>query len=427
MLYERWSAVAASRRNEIALRDFASGRTWTFGELRAAAEARVGSADAIVFPQGNTPEFVLTLLAAWRGGRIVCPVEAGQSEPAIPTPPVPIIHLKITSATTGPARCIGFTAAQLAADAANIVATMGLRPEWPNLGVLSLAHSYGFSNLVLPLLLHGIPLILAGPPLPEVVRRAAEQESGITLAAVPALWRTWHEAGVIPGNIKRAISAGASLPLGLEQAALDEHGLKIHNFYGSSECGGIAYDASETARTDSAAVGTAMQNVSLNVGDNGCLVVQSQAVGESYWPRGDSALGQGQFQTSDVAELINGTVFLRGRSGDQINVAGRKLDPAAIENALQLHPAVVSCLAFGVPDSADVRGEIIVLCYEAKSKVTTNELRQFLMQRIPAWQLPREWCAVESLSPNQRGKLSRAEWRKWFLEQRAGSSTRTEV
>jgi long-chain acyl-CoA synthetase len=421
MLYERWSAVAAGRRDEIALRDFPSGRTWTFGELHAAAEARVGSRDAIAFPQGNTPEFVLTLLAAWREGRIVCPLEAGQPEPCIPTPPAPIIHLKTTSATTGPARCIGFTAAQLAADAANIVATMGLRPEWPNLGVISLAHSYGFSNLALPLLLQGIPLLLAGSPLPEVVRRAAEQESGITLAAVPALWRTWHETNAIPRNVRLAISAGAPLPLALELAALDEHGLKIHNFYGSSECGGIAYDASETARTDPAAVGTSMKNVSLSVGANGCLVVQSGAVGESYWPRADPALGKGQFQTSDVAELTNGTVFLRGRSGDQINVAGRKLDPAAIENALQQHSAVASCLAFGVPDSAEARGEIIVLCYEAKAKVTTHELRQFLIERIPAWQLPREWCAVESLSPNQRGKLSRAEWRKWYLGQRGGS------
>lgn len=421
MLYERWQAIAASRREEIALRDLPSGRAWTFGELHAAAEAFVLPPGELVFPQGNTPEFVLTLLAAWRGGRVVCPLEAGQAKPSIPLPPAPIVHLKTTSATTGAARCIAFTAAQLAADAANIVATMGLRPDWPNVGVISLAHSYGFSNLVLPLLLHGIPLILAGAPLPEIVRCAAASESAVTLAAVPALWRTWHEAGAIPGNVKLAISAGAPLPLALEQAVLRQRGLKIHNFYGSSECGGIAYDASETARTDAAAVGTAMQNVTLSIGDNGCLMVQSDAVGETYWPTPNAAVSSGHFQTSDLAELAEGTVFLRGRLGDQINVAGRKLDPSLIENALQQHPAVVDCLAFGVPDSSDARGEVIVICYTTKSPVTVNELRQFLLERLESWQLPREWCAVESLSPNQRGKLSRAEWRKWFLEQRAGS------
>src|SRR5204863_4900590 len=113
--------------------------------------------------------------------------------------------------TTGVPRLVAFTAPQLMADAGNIVQTMGLRPDWPNLGVISLAHSYGFSNLVLPLLLHGIPLLLLDSPLPEAVRRSAELHPAITLAAVPALWRAWHEASAIPANVRLAISAGAPL------------------------------------------------------------------------------------------------------------------------------------------------------------------------------------------------------------------------
>ena len=108
---------------------------------------------------------------------------------------MPCRHLNITSATTGAPRTIAFTGEQLAADADNIVATMGLRPDWPNLGAISLAHSYGFSNLVLPLLLHGIPLFLPPSPLPEVLRIAAPDAPDLTLAGVPALWRAWHEAG----------------------------------------------------------------------------------------------------------------------------------------------------------------------------------------------------------------------------------------
>lgn len=370
----------------------------------------------LVFPQGNSPEFILTLLAAWRTGRVVCPLEPGQSAPVLPLPPAPVVHLKTTSATTGNARCIAFTDGQLAADAGNIVATMGLRPEWPNLGVISLAHSYGFSNLVLPLLLHGIPLILAGPPLPEIVRRAAQNASEVTLAAVPALWRMWHEAGAIPPNVRLAISAGAPLSATLEQAVLHGCSLKIHNFYGSSECGGIAYDATDFARTDSDRVGTAMKNVELNVTTDGCLTVSGSAVGEGYWPINELTLGAGQFQTGDVAELVEGGVFLRGRVGDQINVAGRKLDPAMIENALLQHPAVTACLAFGVPDDANARGELIVMCYEVKTPVSNADLRQFLLERLSAWQLPREWCPVDLLATNPRGKLSRADWRKWYLE-----------
>ena len=117
-------------------------------------------------------------------------------------------------------RAVAFTGEQLAADAENIVATMGLRPDWPNLGVISPAYSYGFSSLVLPLLLHGIPLYLVPSPLPVALRCAAHADWNLTVAGVPALWHAWHKAGAILSNVRLAISAGAPLPLTLEQRRL---------------------------------------------------------------------------------------------------------------------------------------------------------------------------------------------------------------
>ncbi|HYG33396.1 MAG TPA: class I adenylate-forming enzyme family protein, partial [Clostridia bacterium] len=258
MLYDRWLHVANSRPHQIALRDLASGRVWTFRELTAEAQSAASGGQPIAFPQGNSAEFVISVLRAWHSGQVICPLEPGQTPPRIlGNVPNGIAHLKTTSATTGVSRLVAFTAEQMMADAENIVATMGLRPDWPNLGVISLAHSYGFSNLVTPLLLNGIPLILAGAAFPEAVRRAAGAEKQVTLAAVPALWQTWLDAGAIPENVCLAISAGAPLPLMLEKAIFSRHGIKVHNFYGSSECGGIAYDATETPRVDGSCVGAA--------------------------------------------------------------------------------------------------------------------------------------------------------------------------
>lgn len=417
MLYERWCQIAAAHRNDLALRDVASGRRWTFDELRAASEARPRGDAAFVFPQGHSPEFILDLLAAWRNGKVVCPLELGQSPPQVPLPPAPCVHLKTTSATTGAPRLVAFTAAQLAADAGNIVATMGLRTDWPNLGVISMAHSYGFSNLVLPLLLHGIPLVLVPSPLPEVVKRAAANEPAVTLAAVPALWRAWHDADAIPGNIRLAISAGAPLQLGLEQSVFEKTGLKIHNFYGSTECGGIAYDDSDAPRGEEGLAGRPMVNVTLTVENEGCLAVRGDNVAETYWPERDPALGDGRFQTRDLAELREGKVFLWGRAGDSINVAGRKVSPETIEQALRLHPAVRNCLVFGVPSGEADRFEKIVACVEARPSVQSGELRQFALARLPAWQVPRDWWFVDSLAANQRGKISRAEWRERFIRE----------
>jgi len=418
MLYERWRQIARERGDALALRELVSGRQWSFAELAVLAEGASGGAGPMVYPQGHSAEFILALLRAWRGNIVVCPLEADQEPPRVQPPSPPCCHLKTTSATAGLPRGVAFRAEQLAADAENIIATMGLTPERPNLGVISLAHSYGFSNLVLPLLLHGVPLVLAPSPLPEVVRRAAEGCPSLTLAGVPALWRAWHEAGAIPPSVRLAISAGAPLPVTLERAVFASTGVKIHNFYGSSECGGIAYDSTATPRADDACVGAAMRNVELDLNADACLRVRSGAVGESYWPDADETLAGGCFQTSDIAELRGGLVYLRGRSSDQINVAGRKVSPATIERALREHGAVSECLVFGVPSSDADRTEVIVACVAANGPNDGERLKQFLLDKLPGWQVPREWWFVESLSANPRGKLSRAEWRRKFLERR---------
>ncbi len=441
MLFNLWSEIARHHASEPALWDLTAGRRWSFRDLAEAAERsgpvtqpmvhptfrslteqglreRSGPVtQPMVHPQGNGAEFILTVLRAWRDGVVVCPLEPYQTPPPIPQPPDGCKHLKLTSATSGAARMIAFTEEQLAADAINIVQTMGLRPEWPNLGAISMAHSYGFSNLVLPLLLHGIPLILAPSALPEMVRRAAADHPFVTLAGVPALWRAWHESGAIPANVALAISAGAPLSIELERAVHSGCGLKIHNFYGSSECGGIAYDDTTTPRVEEGLVGRAMRNVDLSLTNQGCLEVRSRAVGETYCPEMNESLGNGRFQTSDLAEFHNGALYLRGRLGDLINVAGRKVSPGAIEQVLRGHPAVKECLVFGAPDVQGERTDRIVACVVANGSGLANAepLRQFLLRSLPAWQMPRDWWFVDSLSPNSRGKISRAEWRQRYI------------
>ena len=304
------------------------------------------------------------------------------------------------------------------ADARNIVSTMGLRPDWPNVGIISLAHSYGFSNLVLPLLLHGIPLIIASATLPEALRRAAGSARAITLPAVPALWRAWHDAKAIPQNVHLAISAGAPLPLALEHAVFSQSGLKLHNFYGSSECGGIAYDSSLEPRSDSACIGGPMHNVELAIGEDGCLEVRGDAVATTYWPQASPSLGGGVFRTTDLVEMQDGLVYFRGRASDRINVAGRKVSPETIERALAAHPHVGECVAFGVPSADSGRGETIVACVSPRGEITTEALKQYAMTHLPAWQVPRDWWLLDSLEANPRGKISRSEMRKAYLQSR---------
>lgn len=416
MLYNRWQSTAEANAQRLALLDVPSGRRWTFAELRAEGEEGVARPHRFSHPEGMGPEFLIEVVSAWRSGCVVVPLEAGQCRPALQGEvPSGVVHLKTTSATTRAPRMIAFTGPQLAADAGNIMSTMGLRQEWPNVAAISLAHSYGFSNLVLPLLLHGVPLVLAGSGLPESVREALRTVSEATLAGVPALWRTWLEAGVLSERIKLAISAGAPLTLQLEQAIWEATGIKVHNFYGSSECGGIAYDRTNEPRVQGTVVGTPMDNVRITTQPDGSLAVRGEAVGWGYWPEPDARLESGMYRTGDLGEIRDGQVHLLGRASDQINVAGRKVAPEAVERQLSTHPNVEDCLVFGVPDGG-ARNEMVVACVVAEESTDAGALRQYLGQHLPPWQLPREWWFVESLTVNQRGKLSRADWRQRYLE-----------
>ncbi len=419
MLYEAWRETARRHPNELALVDLNSRRRWTFSQLAADTERGSGHGP-IISPKGNTAQFVFDVLRAWRTKRIVCPLENDQPAPSFTEFPAGCVHLKATSGSTGVPQWIAFKPEQLQADAANIMAAMGLRPDWPNLGVISLAHSYGFSNLILPLLLHGIPLILSSSRLPETIRQVSAEFNHLTIPAVPALWRAWHEADAITPAIKLAISAGAPLPSALERAIFDRQKIKVHNFYGASECGGIAYDNSTEPRQHDEDVGSPMPGVTVDLNADGCLHVRSKAVGDTYWPAPNAALCDGRFQSADGAEIINNHILLRGRQSDIINLAGQKVAPETIERALRQHPAVRECVVFAVPDKDALRSDAIVACVVASTPVEAETLKQFLLHTAPSWQLPRHWWFIPSLTDPSRGKISRAKWRKRFLAEFKG-------
>jgi long-chain acyl-CoA synthetase len=215
--------------------------------------------------------------------------------------------------------------------------------------------------------------------------------------------------------VRLAISAGAPLPVSLERDVFQRFGVKVHNFYGATECGGIAYDMTALPREDAACIGAPMRNVSLSINTCDCLEVRGRNVGETYWPEPAPALSSGVYVTTDLAELKDGLVFLRGRASDVINVAGRKISPEQIERILATHPSVRECLVFGVSSADMQRGETVVACVVRRNGTTAEELRRFVLARAESWQAPREFWFVESLETNARGKLSRTEWRERFI------------
>ena len=192
--------------------------------------------------------------------------------------------LKLTSGTTAEPRAIRFTAAQLLADCDNICDTMGLREDDRNYGAISFAHSYGFSNLITPLLCRGIPLVAASDVMPRALIDGLASSGATVFPGVPAIFRALAE---LPG-------AGNAFACAFRLARRSRRrwpgdfwktgDCKIHSFYGASECGGICYDLSEAPDVPPGYVGPPLKNVAVRMEDEGPSQVQvrGRAVGAGY-------------------------------------------------------------------------------------------------------------------------------------------------
>ena len=204
-LLAAWAETIARRGPEGAVFNTRAEVSRTFSEIDVEAE-QVGRtldfepASVLAIQIGNHPAWPATLLACLRRQLVVLPLEtsmtAQEREAALGVchaaglvtadcaGEVEMIRmtglrvewgrnppslLKLTSGTTAAPRAIRFRSEQLLADCNQICDTMGITDGDLNFGVIPISHSYGFSNLLTPLLTRGVPLILSHDKMPRAV------------------------------------------------------------------------------------------------------------------------------------------------------------------------------------------------------------------------------------------------------------------
>lgn len=392
MLFEKWSEVVARSGDRVAVWHVGTGVRVTFKELDEQAERYVQEGD-LWRADGDKPEFFATLIAAWKHGKpvvlmedhrhVLRPIEGGV--------PGGAALIKQTCGASGLERSLFFGEDEVWAEARRNIDGLGLVAERPGLAAISLAHSYGFGCLVLPLLLGGIPLHIVPAPLPMFMETALGKEEEVFLPGVPAIWKTWWKTGVTGhGAIGLALSAGAPLSREMEKAVLEESGLKIHNFYGTSETGAVAFDDSDGPRKSKGELGALLPGVKAMIADDGGLLIESdsRATGADrlLW---DDEFEEQFYRTTDEAEMEDGRLRLMGSTGGAINVAGRKVSPARIERMLLKVPGVEKVTVWKSASPDYERFE------EIHVTVVTNEekkvLREALRESLESWELPRHW------------------------------------
>ncbi|MBV9496707.1 MAG: acyl--CoA ligase [Acidobacteria bacterium] len=442
-MLQRFLQLAEAGPEFPALIDADSGRISTRSALLARAEelaseltaAGLNAGDLLGIQLPNSVDFVAAFLAVLMLRLIAVPIDRdapstevgtilshfairgflyrnGLSTRAVQRPQLPAGTrlIKLTSGSTGMPKGIVTSEANLAADCENICGTMGIRPEDRNLGAIPMSHSYGFSNLVTPLLMQGTAIVVSNDYLPQSLLDLANRHRCTVVPAIPMVFD--HLATVAKGELRTVrtfLSAGAPLPATTSRRFRERFGIPIHTFYGCSECGGITYDRVGAA-VERGTAGGAINGVELTLDPKTQrLTVRSGSVALGYLHDAETfqPFEAGEFQTDDLVEIdANGEIVLTGRAGDLINTAGKKVNPREVEAVILQLEGVRQAKVYGEP--AGARGEVVAAAIVASPDVTREQVRQFCRERLSLHKVPRIVKLIESIPVDERGKVKRA-------------------
>ena len=436
-MLERYLTLAAACPDAAALIDSATGAVTTRAALLDRAEeiaarfegAGLRDGDVVAVRLPNSVDFVAAFLAALKLRLVFAPIDrdAHDSEVAaivdrfgiratldvghgcaVPNPGVrhgaavpykgkgDARLLKLTSGSSGASKAIFWSEAHIAADCLAICVTMGIAPDDINLGAIPFSHSYGFSNLVTPLLTQGTAVVFSNDYLPLSLIELANRHRCTVAPLIPMVF---DHLAALPSNdgrfesVRTFVSAGAPLQASTSRRFRERYGIPIHSFYGCSEVGGITYDR-EGAAAERGTVGAPLDGVSVGVDAAQRLTVRSGSF-------------DGLFTADDLAAIdAHGEVILTGRVGDLINTAGKKVNPREVEEVILQIDGVHQAKVYGKP--AGARGEVVAAAIVADPGVTRELVREHCRARLSPHKVPRVVKMIERIPVDERGKVKRA-------------------
>lgn len=448
-LLAAWNETLARRSCAMAISDTQGEVVRTFAQIAAEAERveaklfdGLAAGSVIAIQIGNHPAWPACLLACLRRRLIALPLERAMAElerdtalricraAAVVTADArgeigltkrttesvawgghPPVLLKLTSGTTAAPRAIRFRSGQLLADCNQICETMGIGAGDLNFGVIPISHSYGFSNLLTPLITRGVPLVLSRDRMPRALLDDLARTRATVFAGMPIFYQALAEMDSVPllPELGLCISAGAPLPLAEAEKFRAKFDRPIHSFYGSSECGGICYDR-EAQLLEPGFVGEALHGVQIELlepeASASRICVRSAAAGDGYFPEPDEEkLGSGRFVPDDLVSASERGFRIVGRVSDLINVAGKKVNPAEVEAVLLAFSGVREAVVFG--RSSTLRNEEVVACVVGEAHLAELPLLEFCRRRLNGWQVPKQIFFLERIPVTERGKISR--------------------
>ncbi|MFE2736516.1 long-chain fatty acid--CoA ligase [Streptomyces sp. NPDC059349] len=327
-----------------------------------------------------------------------------------------------TSGTTGTPKGAELTHRNLVSNALTSARTLlCVGPDDVLFGGLPLFHAFGQTCALNTAITAGACLTLLprfdSATAVEILRR----DEVTVFLGVPTMYTALLQSGVGPAlpRLRLGVSGGSALPVELLHAAERELGVTVLEGYGLSETSPVACFNPPDRPRKPGSIGLPVRGVELRLvaeggrvvgpGEVGELAIRGENVMKGYWNRPDAtarAFQEGWFHSGDLARVDDdGYYFIVDRKKDLVIRGGYNVYPREIEEVLYRHPDVAEAAVIGVPDPA--RGEEVaaVVVLRPGARITTDELRDYVRQRVAAYKYPRIVRFVDELPKGATGKI----------------------
>ena len=282
---------------------------------------------------------------------------------------------------------------------------------------------------------------LQAEPLVRFIRESRPTVSG----AVPTVWNDVlsyldsHE-GVKLDSLRLILCGGSAVPVSLQQALQERHGLLVRQAWGMTETSPVASAGyppvgaeGEAEWTYRGSQGRVLCGVEGRiVADDGSiqpwdgtsvgeLEVRGPWVTAGYYnsddPEVDQKFDDGWLRTGDVGTIDElGYIRLSDRAKDVIKSGGEWISSVDLENALMAHEDVVEAAVIGVPDEKWQERPMASVVVREGATLTPAQLREFLGERFAKWQLPEAFAFIDEVPRTSVGKFDKKVLRKWYAD-----------
>ena len=206
---------------------------------------------------------------------------------------------------------------------------------------------------------------------------------------------------------------------------------RLVNEYGPTETvvGCCIYEVGEKIVGASVPIGTAIENMEMNVldaelkpvapGETGEIYIGGVGVARGYLNQPETTRAKfvtaalngspprRLYKTGDLARALpDGNLEYLGRTDHQVKIRGYRIELGEIEVAMAQHPAVRDCVVLAREEDGDRRLVGYIVARDAQTP-SFDELRTFLQERLPAYMVPTAFVTMDLFPLTVNGKIDR--------------------